>query len=70
MAEMKTYQLIGYDVETGKEVLNWGNCADISRPVAGLTPSVIEHGGHKWQVIGVRTTSTREVHRIDVRKLE
>ena len=70
MAAIKKYHLIAYDSETGEEVCNWPNCADTGhRPAAGLTPDVIQHEGCKWQVIGVRTTSTPEVHQIEVRKV-
>lgn len=64
--QANTYTLIAFDIETHKQVFTWVNVADVSRPVAGQE---IEYEGKKWRVIGVRSDTTLQDHRIDVRKL-
>ncbi len=57
------YQLIAFDVATGRAVVD-STWADIPRPVLGQM--ILD----AWEVVRVRSEEcTREIHKIDVRKL-
>jgi hypothetical protein len=58
----EAYHLIAYDVETGKEVLNWPTVVDSHRYQVG---DELDGG---WKVIGVRKTSTHSLWCVDVKK--
>ena len=58
------YQLIGYELGTNNEVVNWPNVVPTRRFQKG---DVIEDGSTKWEVVGVRDTSTESIWMVDVR---
>jgi hypothetical protein len=60
----ETYQLIGYEIETNREVLNWRSVAPTRRFHRG---DVIEDGVMRWQIIGVRRTSTQYIWLVDLK---
>ena len=66
MVKIESYRLIAYDVETGKVVLDWPDYS-IHYPEAH---HILENGSDKWEVVGVRQTTTPLVRHIEVRKLE
>lgn len=59
------YRLIAYELETGKEVLNWPNVAE-HRYSRGDT---ILEGDDALEVLGVRKASTEQLLLIDVRRV-
>jgi hypothetical protein len=63
---MKTYRFIVYEVETDDEVVNWPNVLPTHRFHRG---DVIDERDIKWEVIGVRSSSTEEVWLVDVKRV-
>jgi hypothetical protein len=63
---VEPYHLIAYEVGTDSEVLNWPNVAPTRRFRKG---DVIEEGNTRWQVTGVRNTSTEQLWLVDVKKV-
>ncbi|MGA2645585.1 MAG: hypothetical protein ABSF15_12790 [Candidatus Sulfotelmatobacter sp.] len=76
MAETKTkpemltesYDLIAYDVDTKKEVLHWWNVT-VKTGAFYTAGSTIIAEPNRWLVVGVRTTSTARVKRVDVKRV-
>ena len=62
----QTYQLIGREIGTDREVLNWANVAATRRFQRG---DVIEDRATRWQVIGVRNASTQDIWLVDLKEV-
>jgi hypothetical protein len=63
--ESKAYQLTGYEVGTDREVVNWPDVGPTRRFWRG---DVIEDGTARWEIIGVRNTSTENLWLVEVRR--
>jgi hypothetical protein len=61
---IESYHLSASDVETSKEVLDWNDVAPTRSFQAG---DMIVEGDARWQVIGVRKTSTAKLLLIHLR---
>ena len=60
-----TYDLVAFELETNKEVLNWFGVLATRRFRAG---DVIMNRDIRWHVVGVRNTSTEKLWLVDVFK--
>ena len=69
---MKTMQgctVVGYNVDSGKEVFTWRHVAPKNYDGTGGLPNagrILEHNGKSYRVIGVRQGSTETLWEIDV----
>ena len=71
MRTMQGCTVIGYDVDTGKELFVWPNVAPRHTDGTGALPHAdqsLEHDGRQYVVIGVREGSTETLWKIDVRE--
>ncbi len=60
---VETYHLIAYEVETNNEVLN---CSGVAPTPRFYKENVIVDGDTRWQVVGVRKTSTEKLWLVDL----